>query len=167
MISVHVVAVTADRMSTAQALIFEYMATTQREVGRAVPDSIDHLPGVLRSECLDLAAVYRRPGALLIAYRDDEVIGCVGVKSLTPRDAVEVKRLYVRAADRHNGVARMLMRRAHQHAAENGFQRLVLDVLRSRTRAVEFYQQLGYAELPQRTAESSVALIYMQRAVTP
>jgi GNAT superfamily N-acetyltransferase len=60
--------------------------------------------------------------------------------------AVEVERPYGPPADRRNGVARLLISHAHRHAADNGFQRLVLDVLPSRTQATKFYRQLGYAE---------------------
>jgi len=68
MTGVRVLAATAARLPDARALVFEYMASTQREAGRAVPGSIAELPPVLRTECADLTTAYRPPGVLLLAY---------------------------------------------------------------------------------------------------
>ena len=58
----------------------------------------------------------------------------------------EVRRLYVRPAYRGNGIARILMSRAHHHAAWHGMTRLILDVLPARTAVISFYRRLGYTE---------------------
>lgn len=55
------------------------MAATQAETGRAVPGGIGELPAVLHHECRDLPAVYRPPGALLIAGHGRQPAGCVGL----------------------------------------------------------------------------------------
>jgi ribosomal protein S18 acetylase RimI-like enzyme len=152
-----------DQIPHAQALVFEYMATTQREGGRVVPATIDDLPAVLRAECTDLATAYPPPGALLIAYQDAQPVGCVGLKPLPPPGTIEVQRLYVRPAHRRGGIARLLMHHAHQHAAEHGFTRFVLDVMPSRTHIVDFYRRLGYVDAAPYPTESSDPMIYMQR----
>src|ERR1017187_5158331 len=91
-------AIPAGRLDDAIALAFEYMAANQAEAGRPPPDSIGELtpalraeagrpppaaigelPPVLRHECHNLAAVYRPPGALLVAYQDWQPAGCVGL----------------------------------------------------------------------------------------
>jgi GNAT superfamily N-acetyltransferase len=74
--------------------------------------------------------------------------------------------LYVRPPHRGNGIARTLMNRAHDHAARHGLTRLVLDVLPARTAVLSFYPRLGYTETGPFETESSVPMIYMQRAVT-
>jgi len=91
--------------SDAVDLIFEYMAATMTEGGRPGPASIGHLPPVLRRECEDLAVFYAPPGALFVAYQDDQPIGCVGLAPGAFPDAVEVKRLYVRPVHRRDGTA--------------------------------------------------------------
>jgi GNAT superfamily N-acetyltransferase len=166
MIAFHVLAATPDQLPHAEALIFEYMATTQGERGRPVPATVDQLPTVLLAECADLTSAYRAPGALLVAYHHNQPVGCVGLKSLSQADTAEVKRLYVRPAHRRSGVARLLMNHAHQHAADHGFTRLILDVIPTRTHVIDFYRRLGYTETEPYPAESADPMIYMQRLTT-
>jgi ribosomal protein S18 acetylase RimI-like enzyme len=163
MTAIQVLAATGRQLPDAQALVFEYMATTQREAGRTVPASIDQLPGVLRDECTDLATAYQPPGTLLLAYQNHEPIGCVGLKPLPPPGTIEVKRLYVRPAHRRGGAARMLMHHAHRHAANHRFVRLVLDVMPTRTHVIDFYRRLGYTDAEPYPAEAPDPMIYMQR----
>ncbi len=158
-----VLAATAAELPDAQALVFEYMASTQREAGRAVPGSIDQLPGVLHTECTDLTTAYQPPGALLLAYHDQQPIGCVGLTPIPPAGTIEVKRLYVRPTHRRSGTARMLMHHAHRHAADHGFDRLVLDVMPTRTQVIDFYRRLGYTNAESYPAEASDPMIYLQR----
>lgn len=158
-------AIAAGRRADAIELVFEYMAATQAENGRPVPDAIDQLPAVLRRECRHLEGVYSPPGVLLLAYRDQQPIGCVGLAPRRPVGTAEVKRLYVRPTQR-GGIGRILMEHAHQHAAQHGLTRLVLDVLPTRTAAISFYRRLGYTDIdPYRT--ESRPMIYLQRHVTP
>lgn len=162
MTTIHVLAADGRRVADAQALIFDYLAATQDEAGRAVPADIDQLPGILRDECSDPATTYQPAGALLLAYRGHEPIGCVGLKPTPPPGTIEVKRLYVRPAHRRTGAARTLMRHAHRHAADHCFDRLVLDVMRTRTHVIGFYRQLGYSEAEPPT-EVSDPMVYLQR----
>ena len=155
----------AGRGDDAAALVFEYMAATQAETGRAVLTDVGELPAVLRHECRTLQAVYRPPGALLVADHNGQPAGCVGVAPCCP-DAAEVKRLYVRPARRGLGIARILMRHAHHHAARHGIARLSLDVLPTRTTVISFYRNLGYTEVEANGAESPVPMVCMERPIT-
>jgi len=156
----------AGRGSEAASLVFEYMAATLAETGRAVPAGIGELPAALRRECRNLPAIYRAPGALLIADRGGQPCGCVGLALCSGERAAEVKRLYVRPALRGNGIARALMRHAHDHAARHGMTRLILDVLPARAHVLSFYGQLGYTETEPFATESPSPMIYMERPVT-
>ena len=70
----------AGRAGDAAALVFEYMAATvAEETGRPPPAVVGKLPPVLQHEHRNLQAVYRPPGALLIAYRNEKAAGCVGL----------------------------------------------------------------------------------------
>jgi ribosomal protein S18 acetylase RimI-like enzyme len=150
----------------ATALVFEYMAATQAETGHAVPGGIDELPTVLQRECRDLSAVYRPPGALLIASYGGQPVGCVGLARCVDERTAEVKRLYVRPAWRGSGIARTLMNHAHHHAAQHSITRLILDVLPARAAVISFYRRLGYTETEPFATESPLPMVYMQRPVT-
>jgi N-acetylglutamate synthase-like GNAT family acetyltransferase len=156
----------AGRGSDGAALVFEYMAATLAETGRAVPAAISELPAVLQRECRNLPAIYRPPGALLIADHGGRPCGCVGLAPCSDERTAEVKRLYVRPAWRSKGVARTLMWHAHHDAAQHGMTRLILDVLPARAHAISFYRQLGYTETEPFATESPSPMIYMERPVT-
>ncbi len=163
MTAIRVLAATVTDLPHAQALVFEYMAATQGEAGRAVPACIDQLPGILHAECTNLATAYKTPGGLLLAYHGTEPIGCVGLKPTPPPATIEVKRLYVRPAHRHTGTARLLMHYAHRHAARHGFTRLVLDVMPTRIHVIDFYRRLGYTDAEPHPVEGSRPMIHMER----
>lgn len=158
-------AIAAGRTAEAAALVFEYMAATQAETGRPVPDYISRLPSVLRTECENLDSSYGAPGALLLAYRDQRPIACVGLKPLTEPGVIEVKRLYVRPAHR-GGVARVLMNHAHRHAHRHGFTRLVLDFIPERRTVIDFYRRLGYSDAAPYAPEL-FPMIYLERHTSP
>lgn len=157
----------AGRAADASGLVFEYMAATIAETsGRAAPSRVSELPGVLKDECGSLAAVYRHPGTLLVAYVGGQPAGCVGL-AWRGGQTGEVKRLYVRSAHRGAGIARDLMARVHGHAAAQGLTRLVLDVLPSRVHAIGFYRRLGYTQTEPFESTSPLPMIYLARAVGP
>jgi ribosomal protein S18 acetylase RimI-like enzyme len=156
----------AGRDSDAAALVFEYMAATLAATGRPAPGDVTQLPEVLQREYRDLREVYRPPGTLLIADREGHPVGCVGLAARHPDGTAEVTRLYVRPGARGAGIARVLMRDAHHHAAEHGMTRLILDVLPARTAVIGFYQRLGYTETAPYPTGSPVPMIYLERPVT-
>lgn len=166
MTTVRVERASAGRYADAGELVFEYMAATMAETsGRAAPAAPRELPWPLRNECADLAAVYRSPGALLVAYAaGGQPAGVVGLAYRGARTA-EVKRLYVRPAHRGAGVARALMAHAHAHAARHGITALILDVMTSRTRAIALYRHLGYTDAEPFPGAAPMPMVYLRRAV--
>jgi putative acetyltransferase len=104
------------------------------------------------------------PGTLLLAYAGDAPAGCAGLADRGERTA-EVKRLYVRPAYRRAGIARALMARIHERAAELGFTTLLLDVMRSRTQVIEFYRRLGYTPAGPFPTTSPVPMVFLRRPV--
>lgn len=144
----------ANRLDEAAAIVFEYLALTEAEVGRTVPRTPDELPPTLRAVWSSLAEHYARPGALFLAVQGNAAIGCVGVAPVPLADSgtdfstVEVTRLYVRVPYRRRGVAAALMHAVHEHARAHGFTRSVLTVMPSRTGAIASYERLGYTTVP-------------------
>lgn len=131
---------TPDRWPEAGELVREYAANTQIEAGGG------DLPPSVVAECENLATVYAAPGTLLLATADGVPVGCVGLRTHEPGVGI-VKRLYVRAAHRRHGIAGRLMDAVHAHAAEVGYERLVLDVRPERVGAIAFYRGLGYEDI--------------------
>ncbi len=89
-------------------------------------------------------------GAFLVATVDEEPVGCVGVRQVAP-GAGEIKRLWVDARFRQQGVATMLMDAVEEIAASLGFELLVLETGWAQPEAVAFYESKGWRrvdELP-------------------
>lgn len=143
-------ALATGRAEQALAIIFEYLALTQGEAGFPVPQGIGDLPPALRAVYESLEERYREPGALLVAMVDDRVCGCVAIvgSDVTERTDALVQRLYVRAPFRRQGLARQLMQAVHTHAAQRGFERVVLNVMPTRLGAIACYRALGYQPMP-------------------
>jgi GNAT superfamily N-acetyltransferase len=142
-------ALATGRLAQARTIAFEYLASTQGEAGLPVPQAIRDLPEPLRAVLESLNERHQPPGALLLAMRDETVCGTVALQRSwlsTPTDAV-VQRLYVREAYRRQGIAGQLMMAVHEIAAREGFQRLILNVMTSRTGALACYETLGYTRL--------------------
>lgn len=99
------------------------------------------------NELQSLQRMYGSPGGvLLLAWRGQEAIGCVGVRRLTDRNC-EMKRLYLRAAARGLGLGRQLVERAIAWAGAAGYDRMCLDTLASMMAARALYAQLGFGEI--------------------
>ncbi|MDA0270352.1 MAG: GNAT family N-acetyltransferase [Chloroflexi bacterium] len=154
-----------ERLEQARHLLFEYMAATEVEAGRAVVAAPNDLPPSLREEQADPAAVYRAPGDLLLALDGDEAVGCAGVRMLDGTTA-EVRRLFVRPGHRGGGAAGVLMSAAHALAFDAGLTKVVLDVMPSRLDVIEWYRRLGYVEVAP-PAHNPYGMVFMECAVGP
>lgn len=84
------------------------------------------------------------PGEIfLIAEDGEKIVGCVGLKKLTKKEAL-MKRLYVAKKFRGKGLADLLFKKIKNFAKNNKYQTIILDVYRNNIRAQKFYQKKGF-----------------------
>lgn len=121
-----------------QQLFEEYAASLGVDLGyQGFAEELRSLPGK-----------YARPyGRLLLASRDDEVLGCVALRRIE-RGVCEMKRLYVRPQFRTLGVGRMLAERVIEEAREIGYQCMRLDSIPKMAAAITLYRRLGFKAIP-------------------
>ncbi|HVK55000.1 MAG TPA: GNAT family N-acetyltransferase [Burkholderiales bacterium] len=99
-------------------------------------------------ELAGLPGKYAPPsGRLLLALRDGQPAGCVGLRVLDDR-VCEMKRLYVRPECRGLQIGRLLADAIIKEAKAIGYSAMRLDRLRSMTTAKSIYQSFGFREIP-------------------
>ena len=79
----------------------------------------------------------------------------------------EIKRLYVRPAYRGRGLAKQLTVRMLEEATRIGYERLVLDTLRSMTPAVSLYRSMGFQEIEAYYPNPFDAVYFEKQLKTP
>ena len=103
------------------------------------------------AELAMLPGEYAAPsGQLLLAYVEDALAGCGGLRALPEADyanACEMKRLYVRPAFRRFGLGRVLAEALLDEARRAGYSVMLLDTLDEMESARELYATLGFEEI--------------------
>jgi ribosomal protein S18 acetylase RimI-like enzyme len=136
-----------DDIALARRLFTEYLEATIEETGLPNPEQSPGVLEAMRSDIETLPGPYVAPdGALLVARLGDAPAGSVGLARLDETTA-ELRRLWVRAGYRRGGVARALAVASLVRAAELGYERVVLDVVPTRTGAIDLYRSLGFSEI--------------------
>ena len=95
----------------------------------------------------DPAEVAPPLGAWVVAYLDDQPVGCGGVKRLDDTSA-ELKRIYLAAGARGRGLGRRLLDQLERHARELGYERLRLDTGDLQPEAFGLFRSAGYEHIP-------------------
>ncbi|HEV2737207.1 MAG TPA: GNAT family N-acetyltransferase [Candidatus Elarobacter sp.] len=124
---------------------------------------------VVRDDPAKFRAYLDGPGALWLAEAGGEIVGCVVMRPLAnvEPEACEVKRLYVRPAQRGSGLAARLMDALETFAFGHGFRAVYLDTFDDLADAVRFYDRRGYERIA-RYNDNPQATIFMRKAlVTP
>ncbi|MFY9561101.1 MAG: GNAT family N-acetyltransferase [Terriglobales bacterium] len=100
-------------------------------------------------EVKNLPGAYAPPtGRLLLARDAGHAAGCVALRCLEDR-ICEMKRLYVRPADRGKSLGRLLVDRVIAEARQIGYQRMRLDTIESSMQdAIALYRRRGFQEIP-------------------
>lgn len=103
------------------------------------------------AELAGLPGEYAEPeGALLLAFADEQLAGCVAMRRLINVDqanACEMKRLFVRRAFRRFGLGRVLVQALMDRARAAGYSAMLLDTLDEMETARELYASLGFVEV--------------------
>lgn len=130
---------TDDELEVARTLFGEY-------------GDLPHVEGRWPSRDADLAALpgpYAPPtGVILVAWRGDEPLGCVGLCALEPGRSCEMKRLFVRASARGSGTGRVLVEALLETARTMGYMLMRLDTAPELTAARTLYASLGFRSIP-------------------
>lgn len=155
----------ADEVIAAMDLIATLLNRDQLDIRLADPDSPEALScqqayfdeilarvAIAKPEYFPLpdpgADSYRPPqGRFLVAWSDDLPVGCVALRPLDDRIA-EVKRLWVDASARGQGLSRRLMAAIEAEARAMGYQRLRLDTNSALTEAIALYRSTGWTDIP-------------------
>jgi GNAT superfamily N-acetyltransferase len=86
-------------------------------------------------------------GAFLIAYLDNEAIGCGAVRRCDASTA-EIKRMYVEPSVRGRGIGRALVEALEREAQFLGVTTVVLETGTRLAAAIRLYESMGYARVP-------------------
>lgn len=85
-------------------------------------------------------------GRLLLAYCDNELAGCIGLKKIDSANC-EMKRLYIRPQFRGKHIGDYLVKEIIKAAKEIGYSYMLLDTLPFLQNAVHMYKKYGFYEI--------------------
>ena len=102
---------------------------------------------VARSRDPDAGDMVAPRGTFLLAWSDGVPVGCVGLKG-DGGEVAEVKRLWVAASARGQGLARRLMSAVEDAARALGVRVLRLDTNSALPEALALYRKSGWVEIP-------------------
>lgn len=132
------------------------MTITLREVEWDHPDSVA-LRGAQRAELTERYGTSEsEPGPaptaddvayFVVAYRDEEPVGCGGLRPLDDTHG-EIKRMFVTPAHRGSGVSTTVLSRLESEGRARGWTRLVLETGDAQPDAIRFYEREGYTRIP-------------------
>jgi len=101
------------------------------------------------AEVAGLPGEYAAPrGVILLAWSGASAAGCVACRPLAEDGVCEMKRLFVGAAFRGQGVGAHLVRELLDRSGAMGYDKLRLDTLPSMQAAQRLYRVLGFYEIP-------------------
>jgi ribosomal protein S18 acetylase RimI-like enzyme len=115
-------------------------------------------------ELAELPGAYAPPrGRLLLAFEDNELFGCVALRSLGDDDVCEMKRLFLRPQFHGRGLGRELAKRIIEEARVIGYQKMRLDTLSEQMgRAIQLYRALGFREIAPYYSNPVAGAVFME-----
>lgn len=109
---------------------------------------------------------YNKPkGALLLAYKNNMAIGCVGIREID-KNIAELKRMFVNAEYRNYKIGRKLLEFAIDISKELNYNFIRLDTLSTMTRAQNLYRSFGFYEIAPYRFNPVSGAVFMEMKLT-
>jgi GNAT superfamily N-acetyltransferase len=149
-------ATTEKQVDAARELFKEYAAALE----------IDMCFQRFDQELQTLPGKYATPdGRLLLAYDNEELIGCIALRKLDERTC-EMKRLFLRPASRGKGYGRKMINELVEQARMIGYVRMRLDTLPGKMdAAIALYRELGFEAIPAYYDNPLEGVVYLERTI--
>lgn len=80
---------------------------------------------------------------VIIIYKDKIPVACGAFKKYN-NDSAEIKRIFVRKENRHEGLAKLLMSKLEEWAKNEGYKFTILETGKKQHEAINLYKNLGY-----------------------
>ena len=120
------------------------------DVRRIIAESGAYLRTLYPSESnhlIDVDALAAPDAVFLVARRDGELLGSIAFWIIAPGHA-EIKRMFVRAEARGNGVGRRLLEALEDAARQRNVDRISLETGIRQPEAIGLYRASGYQDCP-------------------
>jgi len=138
-------AVIPDHETLVHDIFREYLEWASFEIKREYNISLD--PQTYLAHDMDTLEIFMQPqGHLLLANVEGEVAGMACMRTIGAQTA-EIKRMYVRPANRRLGIGRMLVDELVRLARASGNTILRLDSAKFMTGAHSLYRSFGFSEI--------------------
>ena len=93
---------------------------------------------------------------VVLAYNNDTPVGCACFKKYD-NTSVEIKRMFVKATERGQGIAYKILSELELWAKEHGFTHSILETGDKQHEAIGLYQKIGYAIIENYSQYSDLA----------
>jgi putative acetyltransferase len=115
------------------------------------------------AELNSLEEQYSAPqGAIVLAYKDETPVGCVGIRAHAPGIA-ELKRMYVHPEYRRYKIGMKLLTLALETATELNYTSIRLDTLASMIPAINLYRSVGFYDIAPYRFNPIEGAVYMEK----
>ncbi len=119
-----------------------------------------------QNELATIDKQYNKPkGALLLAYKNNMAIGCVGIREID-KNIAELKRMFVNAEYRNYKIGRKLLEFAIDISKELNYNFIRLDTLSTMTQAQNLYRSFGFYEIASYRFNPVSGAVFMEKKVT-